>query len=555
MPTLNWIGKEAVVNHDKEVPFRLLRKVKSASVGDNSQNLIIHGDNLEALKALMPYYGGKVNCMYIDPPYNTGSEKWVYNDKVNSPKIRSWLKKVVDRDDLCKHDKWLCMLYPRLKLLKDLLSQDGIIFISIDDNEFAQLKFLCDEIFGESNFISMLSIENNPKGRKNSAFISVSNEYCLIYAKDKNISYFVENIPKGAKDLAFDENGVYVHNSGKRVLVGENKFNPVVENFESSKHYSVYYNKSKKELFTVKERSTHDKNIDLLNKGYERYYSYFEDKFVLNTYTELKIKQLFENDALDFKNGKIYEKNFSTKIRLKSLVTNSKYIAVIDNEKKEYQIDVKTTSAGTELKNLFGAKRIPFDNPKNIGLIKLLVSLFEKKDITILDSFAGSGTTGHAVLDLNKEDEGNRKFILVEMEDSVAKDITAERVKRAIKQYDYKDGFEYCELSKPLFNEKGHIEEECDFDQFATYIYFTETQTNIDRAKVDKNFIGELNETEYYLIYKEKGKNILDKGFLKKLRDTKAKKVIYADNCTVDEKILDEYNIVFKQIPYEVKVY
>ncbi len=155
MPTLNWIGKEAVVNHDKEVPFRLLRKVKSASVGDNSQNLIIHGDNLEALKALMPYYAGKIKCIYIDPPYNTGNESWVYNDKVNSPKIKKWLGKVVGREseDLCRHDKWLCMMYPRLKLLRDLLSEDGVIFISIDDNEVSGLKFLCNEIFGEENFL------------------------------------------------------------------------------------------------------------------------------------------------------------------------------------------------------------------------------------------------------------------------------------------------------------------------------------------------------------------------------------------------------------------
>lgn len=196
-----------------------------------------------------------------------------------------------------------------------------------------------------------------------------------------------------------------------------------------------------------------------------------------------------------------------------------------------------------------------FDNPKPISLMEYLVRVATRNNDIILDSFAGSGTTGQAVLSLNKEDGGDRRFILIEMEDHVAKDITAERIKRVVKKYDYSDGFEFCELSKPLFNEKGHIEEECDFDQFATYIYFTETQTNIDRAKVDKNFIGELNETEYYLIYTEKGKNILNKGFLKKLRATKAKKVIYADNCTVDEKMLDEHNIVFKQIPYEVKVY
>src|SRR3989344_1617640 len=164
MPTLNWIGKEAVVNHDKEVPFRLLKKVKSASVGENSQNLIIHGDNLEALKALMPYYQGKIKCIYIDPPYNTGNEGWVYNDKVNSPKIKKWLGRVVGREaeDLCRHDKWLCMMYPRLKLLRDLLSEDGVIFVSIDDNEHCNLKQLMDEIFDFKNRIDRgLIIWNN----------------------------------------------------------------------------------------------------------------------------------------------------------------------------------------------------------------------------------------------------------------------------------------------------------------------------------------------------------------------------------------------------------
>jgi adenine-specific DNA-methyltransferase len=133
--------------------------------------------------------------------------------------------------------------------------------------------------------------------------------------------------------------------------------------------------------------------------------------------------------------------------------------------------------------------------------------------------------------------------------------VTAERVKRAINKYNYNDGFEYCELSKPLFNEEGHIEEECDFNQFATYIYFTETQTNIDPKMIDGNYIGEMTDTEYYLIYKEKGKNVLDKSSLKKIRKTGSKKVVYADFCEVDEKILDDMGIVFKQIPYEVKVY
>ncbi|MDZ4785414.1 MAG: site-specific DNA-methyltransferase, partial [bacterium] len=158
MPSLNWIGKEAVTNHDKEVPFRLLKKIKTASVGDESQNLIIHGDNLEGLKALMPHYYEKVKCIYIDPPYNTGKEEWIYNDKVNSAKIKKWLGKVVgpSSEDLTSHDKWLCMMYPRLKLLRDLLSDDGLIFVSIDENEEHHLRLLMDEIFGAANFIEKI---------------------------------------------------------------------------------------------------------------------------------------------------------------------------------------------------------------------------------------------------------------------------------------------------------------------------------------------------------------------------------------------------------------
>src|SRR3989338_3257709 len=185
MPSLNWIGKEAVINHDKEVPFKLLKKVKSVSVGKSSENLIIHGDNLEALKALMPYYSGKIKCIYIDPPYNTGNENWVYNDKVNSPKIRQWLGKVVGREseDLTRHDKWMCMMYPRLKLLKDLLADNGVIFISIDDNEHCNLKQILDEIFGAENFLTCFIWKKKAGGGDDSGHIANEHEYILCYAR------------------------------------------------------------------------------------------------------------------------------------------------------------------------------------------------------------------------------------------------------------------------------------------------------------------------------------------------------------------------------------
>ncbi len=188
MPTLNWIGKDKIVDHDKEVPFRLLRKNKRLSLGAKSENMIVEGDNLEALKALMPFYYHKVKCIYIDPPYNTGNEKWVYNDNVNSPQIKEWLGRVVgaEGEDLTRHDKWLCMMYPRLQLLRDLLRDDGVIFVSIDDNEHCDLRMAMDEIFGEENFITTIIWQKKYAASNDAKYFSDNHDFIVCYAKIKN---------------------------------------------------------------------------------------------------------------------------------------------------------------------------------------------------------------------------------------------------------------------------------------------------------------------------------------------------------------------------------
>lgn len=509
MPLLNWIGKEAVVNHDKEVPFRLLKKIKTASVGDESQNLIIHGDNLEGLKALMPHYYGKIKCIYIDPPYNTGNENWVYNDKVNSPKIKQWLKQTVKVDDLTRHDKWLCMMYPRLKLLRELLADDGVIFISIDDNEHCGLKLIMDEIFGEENFVANF-IWNHRKSSQNDIDVSLAHNYTLCFAK-KREKYSLNRLEiDGGKFFNPDNDlrGNWVADPMDAPGIRENLMYPIL-------------NPNTNETF-------------LPPKG--RHWRFTKEKFE---------EALRTNRIIFGKTGKSKPqyKRFQSEAEEKGV-----NVFTIWN-------DVDTATEGTrELMNLFDGSKI-FDTPKPVNFITKILKLSTDKNSVILDSFAGSGTTGHAVLDLNKEDGGNRKFILVEMEDTIAKDITAERIKRAIKKYDYKDGFEYCELDKPLFDETGHIETTCDFNQFATYIYFTETQRNIDKKDIDGNFIGEDVNKEFYLIYKEPKTNDLDKSFIRKLRKTEGKKVVYADRCMLDDETLAQYNIVFKQIPYEVKIY
>ena len=510
MPSLNWIGKEAVANHDKEVSFKLLKKVKMASVGDNSQNLIIHGDNLEALKALMPYYAGQVKCIYIDPPYNTGNESWVYNDKVNSPKIKQWLGKVVGREseDLTRHDKWLCMMYPRLKLLRDLLSDDGAIFVSIDDNEHCNLRGAMDEIFGEENFLTTIIWQHSiqPKGYLEK--FSIHHNFLICYQKTEAFEIYplerTEEHNKNYSNPDNDPNGFWRTGDVRNAL-----FRPNL-------------------IFDIKTPS--GKVIKPPKNGWRWSRETIQEKI---------------------KTGEIFFSKDETRIIHKIYLEN---VGGRAPETIWFGKDVGTTrSAVQEIKELF--RDVAFQTPKPVELLKRIFTVSTRGGDIILDSFAGSGTTGHAVLDLNKEDGGSRTFIMVEMEDAVAKDITAERVRRAIKKYDYKDGFEYCELDMPLFNEHGQIEETCDFKQFATYIYFTETQTNIDPKMIEANFIGELHDIEYYLIYKGKDKNDLDKSFIKKLKATRNKKVIYADRCLLDADELAKYNIVFKQIPYEVKVH
>lgn len=436
---------------------KTLRPCREESVDfDTTENLYIEGDNLEVLKLLQETYLGKIKMIYIDPPYNTGND-FVYEDDfaqsteeylANSGQYDEEGNRLVKNLDSNGrfHTDWLNMIYPRLKLAKDLLSDDGVIFISIDDNEVENLKKICSEVFGQINFVGMLSVENNPKGRKNSTFISVSAEYCLIFAKNKEISYFVENVPKKSSDMVLDEDGRYVHNSGKRVLVGENSFNKIVTSPSSNKNYSVYFRKQDYSIITKKEEfGVIDKA--LINAGYIRYASYNKGKLIENTYTEEKFLSLAEKKALDFSNDKIYEKNFSDTIRMKSQLVNREYEAIVRGSKKKFSMELTTTGAGTYLKELFGLSDVPFTAPKNTGFLKMLISLFEEKDFYVLDFFSGSASEADAVMQLNAEDGGHRKFIMVQLPEETDEkseaykagyrnicEIGKERIRRAAKK-------------------------------------------------------------------------------------------------------------------------
>ena len=454
-----WPDKRKAVREANVQTTSTLRPCRDESVNfDNTQNLYIEGDNLEVLKVLRETYLGKVKMIYIDPPYNTGND-FVYNDDFAQGKeYFEQTSGLFDEegnqtiDPMQRntesngrfHTDWLNMIYPRLKVARDLLTDDGVIFISIDDNEVENLKKVCTEIYGEQNFIGILSVENNPKGRKNSSFISVSSEYCMIYAKNKSISYFIENVPKQASDMSIDENGRYVHNSGKRVLVGENSFNHKVSKVESDKNYSVYYRKNDNSLITKKELFGENDNI-LIKEGYKKFYSFYKNYLVENTYTETKLKELHNSQALDFSNDKIYEKNFNDTIRIKSLLVNKEYDAIVRGSKQKYSMELTTTGAGTIIKDLFKSKDVLFTAPKNPGYIKLLISLIDSKESIILDFFSGSATTAHAVMKLNAEDGGNRKFIMVQLPENTDEKSEA-----------YKAGYKnICEIGKERIRRAG----------------------------------------------------------------------------------------------------
>ena len=402
-------------------------------------------------------------------------------------------------------------MYPRVRLLHSLLANNGFIFISIDDNEMQNLKSIMDEIFQEENYVTTFVWNKKNVVQNDARFTSVNHEYVLCYIKK----------------------------------IKDNKFNLLPRTKELDARYTNPDNDPRGLWTSVALQAKSGSESNLYEITFPNGVKWKPVSGTFPRLTKESLQKAYDDGRLWFGGS---GKNVP---RLKKYLNEVKQ-GVVSNSILNSS-DVGSTQEAKETLKRILDKNV-FETPKPIGLIKRFVLLSCEKDAIILDSFAGSGTTGQAVLDLNKEDGGNRKFILVELEDKVAKEITAERVKRAIEKYDYKDGFEFCELDKPLFNENGQIEQECTFEQLATYIYFTETNTNIDRKAISGNFIGCYDETEYYLIFKEKGKNKLSRNLLKEI-DKNKKNIIYADQCLLSQEELNKYNIQFKQIPYEVERY
>ena len=553
MPTLNWIGKEAVINHHDEVPIHTLTHDQDRSFGVENEplgtgNLLIEGDNLLALKALLPYYAGKVKCIFIDPPYNTGNEDWAYNDNVNHPTIQKWLGKTVGKltEDLSRHDKWLCMMYPRLCLLHQLLRDDGVIFITIDDNEVHHLRILMDEIFGEENFAAQFFWMRTATSPFLSKTVRRKMEPLICYRKSvtKKLSLFGGETAGGDMPLLNEGNAL------RHIEFPKEAFSRV--NLKDG----VYKPKDYGRVRLIKKVRVENGAFlsDLVMEG--------KFKWTQETVTrEVKDGTVFliKSDRFSIR----YERQQSQRAKVPSNLITKDECGVGTNE-----------DANKELEKIIGNDK--FDYPKPISLVKYLINMVCSENDIILDSFAGSGTTGHAALEQNQEDGGNRQFILVELESKIAREVTSVRLKRVSEGYTFENNgkqqhefgtggtFSYYHVGE-TFSEKQEIP----FSEMAQLLFFKETGTPMavdtvvslvegDRPsysacnaaeRYKRAFLGSADGVGVYLLNSD---DILTEELIDRLPPHEGSKVIHCGGTQLTEATLKQLGITFRQMPYNL---
>jgi DNA modification methylase len=573
MPVLDWIGKKAVVNHHREVPYRLLHCDNSKSAGDpDAGNLLVQGDNLEALKALLPYYAGKVKCIYIDPPYNTGNENWVYNDNVNSPEIRAWLGRVVgkDADDLSRHDKWLCMMYPRLKILREFLTIDGAIFISCDMNELVRLTMVIEELFKPGN-LSIIPVVNNMKGRNDRVNVAQCHEYLVMLGKP---GFLASGVPlteqqKKKFNRTDDAGELYELRDLRRRGGADTRelrpkmYFPIFRAEDGS--LSLERKKpSDVEIFPVKSDGEDGRwrwgkgkvsaNLNILESSYVAKAEKWNVGYRVYLNPDLAPKGAGDrtDDDEDDDDDDDYDDETGAPIE-RSTKPKSFW----------WGPEFSTDRAGKHLKKILGSKA--FDYPKPVDFIRRIIHMVGDKDALVLDSFAGSGTTGEAVLAANADDGGSRRFILVEMDGTISKRVTVPRLRYATKTAGG-SGYRFCTLGEPLFDVDGNVNAAVTFADLAAHVFFCDSGSPIPkRVDGSSSLIGTFQDRAIYLLFSPsslglpsaKAGNVLTAAMLKVLpspgADFAGTRVVYGEGCTVPDDRLAAAGVTFKQVPYQIE--
>ena len=508
------------------------------------------------------------------PPYNTGNEGWVYNDNVNDPRMRDWLHKTVGKEgeDLSRHDKWLCMMYPRLKLLQKLLAENGAIFISIDDTEYANLKLICDEIFGMNCFVSNISWQRTYSTRNDSKGIVNEVEHIAVYSKQPD--WNPNKLPRTAEmDSKYKnpDNDIALWRTDNAFAPGDSTHQGMVYAIQHPFTGQMIYPSNnacwryQQEQMLEIMRGWCDYELRDLNDAHERaVVCGVADEDVRQGVKAIVLTEPLEVSAQ--KAQAIYDRGqwprfFFTKGG-KGGIARKTYLNNIGGKLPTnfwpFSETGHTDEAKKEMLAIFDGKAT-FDTPKPRRLIEFVLKIAGDKDALILDSFAGSGTTAHAVLNMNRADGGNRRFILVEMGD-YADTITAERVKRVINGYgegkkavDGTGGsFSYYELGEPLLC-GDVLNEKVSTDKIREYIYFTDTKSSLPEPNPDEPyFLGVHVGSAYYFYYEKQAVTTLNRAFLNTVRTRADAYVIYADLCTLSDAELEKYHITFKKIPRDI---
>jgi site-specific DNA-methyltransferase (adenine-specific)/adenine-specific DNA-methyltransferase len=470
-----------------------------------------------------------VKCIYIDPPYNTGNENWVYNDNVNSPEIRQWIKATVGKEgeDLSRHDKWLCMMYPRLALLRDFLTEDGAIFVSIDDVEVGHLRLVMDEIFGPRHFIANFVWQSKDTPGNNSSGVAETHNHVLAYKRSER---FVPNL------LGRNEKQLSTYTNQDNDPRGPWLGTPLTRAEHRDRDYYELKNPAGRKVFPPKGSS------------WRR--------------PPAKMKELAIESRIWW--GKDGNAEFPMEKKFLSEVKEG----VVNQTWWPYQFAGSTRNASAEIKEIFDGQKV-FDTPKPIELVKVIAAMSSDADSFILDSFAGSGTTPHAVLAMNHADGGSRRFITVEMDEAICRDVTAQRIRKAIEGYGdtpgLGGGFRFCRLGAGLFDDAGNIAGEVHFTDLAAHVFFTETGVPIPkRAKSDCPLLGVHHGKAVYLLFngvlgdkRPAGGNVLTHSVAQDLPAHSAGKgprVVYGEACRLGAKSLEQYGITFRQVPFVLKV-
>lgn len=563
MTELNFKGKEFVWNHHLTIPFRPLEPHPEKGSGEPALdgNLIIHGDNLHALKALLPTHAGKVDCIFIDPPYNTGNEGWCYSDNVNAPMIREWLDaNPIGIEDGLRHDKWCAMMWPRLRLLFELLSDDGVILICIDDNELYNLRLMLDEISGNtSNWIGTIVWKNVTDN--NPTRIAIEHEYIVCFAKNREM---VERVWKSqysdVKDLL--------------VRIGEDLAEKHDDPEELQAAYSRWFRENRNGLWPLDRYKYIDRggvftgSQSVHNPGREGYrYDVLHPetgkpckqplmgyRFPWETMEELLAgdRILFGTDHTKIIELKVYARDYQ--------------------EKLPSVIELDGRTAAYELREIFPDRKKAFDTPKPTQLVEQILSFTTRRDSIVLDSFAGSGTTGHAVMNLNRRDGGKRRFILVEME-GYADEITRERIQRIATgipdsssgraRVGTNDAFTYCTLGPPIELDRILTGEALpEWEALGAVLFHAATLKPFDPAasNADAGYLGKGPERHVWLLYQpdrewlRSPEAALTLSRAREIHETdpETRHLVFAPARHVAQKMLDErdLNVEFAPLPF-----